>query len=703
MGTAMTETVHNRFDAIDSEAVDLIGGFSQLDVSLRFTLFPTRGASRKKPLCLSLNSLAAKIKGTVADSKASLPWLKAAIFGSDRTPKNCLRHNRNVLAITGIEADYDAGDMSPEEARDRLEAAGLTGLIYTTPSHLQPGKGNRWRVILPCAIDRSPHEREALVARLNGLLGGTLAQESFALSQAFYFGNVTGKTPVQTFLIEGRRCIDEAEDLDAGAIGNSDREESASGDTRPPCDLSEEEIDQVLQLLDHDKWCEPYHGWLNVGMALHHQYQGEEAGFEKWCQFSADSSTFNADECRLKWESFTAKPGGITFASLLFETREARDSEKFDDLGEDEDSDEPDAEEDKPKAESKSRLTFMSPDECLTAKRREYIIKGFLSQGDIGTIVGAPGVGKSLLGPRLGYAVAQGSELFGMRTRQGGVFYVAAEDEHGMRGRVSALRKQHGEAPNFNLVCGVSDLLSKDSPDLKELRREVANRRPSIIFIDTLAMAFPGLEENAAEAMGRVVAVAKCLSKHGAAVVLIHHDTKDGANGLPRGHSVLNGALDVNLYLTKTGTGIVKGRLTKNRNGSCERDIAFMISTETLGVDEDGDKITVAIAEELAPGTAPKTEKVSPSAEAALSILYDLLQREPDTGPKSVAEDDWRKACLDSRTVSAALEEDSRRKAFKRSVAELTRKSRVNFQGGRYRLPVVQSHFEDFAEVDSDA
>ena len=156
MGTAMTETVHNRFDAIDSEAVDLIGGFSRLDVSLRFTLFPTRGANRKKPLCISLNSLAAMIKGTVANKKESLPWLKAAIFGNDRTLKNCLRHNRNVLTITGVEADYDAGDMSPEAARDRLEAAGLTCLIYTTPSHLQPDKGNRWRVILPCAIDPQP-------------------------------------------------------------------------------------------------------------------------------------------------------------------------------------------------------------------------------------------------------------------------------------------------------------------------------------------------------------------------------------------------------------------------------------------------------------------------------------------------------------------------------------------------------------------
>ena len=51
-----------------------------------------------------------------------------------------------------------------------------------------------------------------------------------------------------------------------------------------------------------------------------------------------------------------------------------------------------------------------------------------------GPPLGAPGAAKSLLGPHLGYAVAQGREAFGMRTRQGGVLYVAAEDARGMRG-----------------------------------------------------------------------------------------------------------------------------------------------------------------------------------------------------------------------------------------------------------------------------
>ena len=40
-----------------------------------------------------------------------LPWLKLAPFGDMRRAKGSLRHDANVLAITGVEADYDGGNM----------------------------------------------------------------------------------------------------------------------------------------------------------------------------------------------------------------------------------------------------------------------------------------------------------------------------------------------------------------------------------------------------------------------------------------------------------------------------------------------------------------------------------------------------------------------------------------------------------------
>lgn len=85
----------------------------------------------------------------VADSKAELPLIKLARFGDDRTRKGSLRHNANMLAIEGVEGDYDGGKLSVERAAAKLRKAGLSAVIYTSPSHT-PDKP-RWRVLLQIA------------------------------------------------------------------------------------------------------------------------------------------------------------------------------------------------------------------------------------------------------------------------------------------------------------------------------------------------------------------------------------------------------------------------------------------------------------------------------------------------------------------------------------------------------------------------
>lgn len=132
---------------------------------------------------------------------------------------------------------------------------------------------------------------------------------------------------------------------------------------------------------------------------------------------------------------------------------------------------------------------------------------------------------------------------------------------------------------------GVSDLFTPNGGDLKALWKLVKQHKPALILIDTLAMAFPGLEENNSEPMVRVIATGKALARKGAAVIFIHHGTKaDGTT--PRGHSAFNGALDMALHLkAKDAQGVIRGKLTKNRNGSLDRDIAFKIGTHSVGED----------------------------------------------------------------------------------------------------------------------
>jgi archaellum biogenesis ATPase FlaH len=661
------------------------------------TRFNDAGARQAFRHLVPLRGLVPKIAARRAASKERLPWLKLATFGDQPSPKGSLRHNGNVLAVDGIEGDHDDGSVTPEVAAQKLQQAGVAALIYTSPSHTP--ERPRWRVLAPLSRSMPPEERERFCARLQGVLGGSLAPESFALSQSYYYGGIQGAAPPETLLIEGVG-IDTLERLDAGALDKRGKPFTRLDPDDfmyvPPGLLepsSEAEDDDPFAGVVHNRNIEKIRGaldtipaelrddregcWRPVGMALHHEFEGDESGFKLWDEWSADSGKYNARDQRRVWESFGKSTGKATkIATLYALAKEHGWNGKA------------------PAAREPSRLRFYTPDQCQSAQRRPYVIKGLLREGNVACIFGPPGVGKSALGPYLGYRVARGELAFGLKTKPGPVLYVAAEDCHGMMERVTALRIRLGHTPDFHVVDGVTDLLADDSADLAELRAAVERIQPKLIVIDTLAMAFRDLEENDNQGMTRVVRAARSLTSRDAAVVLIHHGTKaDGST--PRGHSSLNGALDTSLELKKSDDSIIRGRLDKNRNGSPDLDIAFRIVAENLGVDEDGDPITAATVEEMAAGSAPRRVKLPDSQAAALAILHDM----ETAGP--VSEESWRTACLAGRTVSGAEKEDSRRKAFDRAYADLSRKQRVAVlpdgmvQSRRPSLEIVGSWDDD--------
>lgn len=545
-------------------------------------------------------------------------------------------------------AEYEAMGLDPEDALFAVETpSGGEHLYFDNPYRLTISKGDDKRGIAP-GIDTRGH-------------GGFV----FAPGSRTVFG-------------EYRIKRGDLEDLKFGLLAPVPKKvRQALAKTVEPAEQPEPghvDVEAIRDALNHVSSDCGYQDWTDILMAVHHGTGGSKHGLALALGWSAGHPQFSLKEVQTKWLGFGKKDGPQkTVATLFARAREnGWDQADPNDLLTDEDVADV--------TDTKSRLTFLSPTECEDLPSRRYVIKGLLAEGDIGTIVGAPGAGKSLLAPYLGFMVARGDPAFGRRTRQGGVFYVAAEDGLGMRSRVRALREEHGEVDGFKLVAGLSDLLTPKSEDLKELVAAIKRDRPSLIIVDTIAVAFPGLEENDAKSMGRVVAVARHLARWGAAVLLIHHDTKDGANGLPRGHSILNGALDMNLYL-KREDGAVTGKLTKNRNGSTDEKLAFTVATIPLGEDEDGDPITTALCREAdAADLADREVRLSPSVNAALKVFHELGDGAP------VEESEWRLACVDGREVSAADNRDSRGKAFKRAAEELSRKGILVFHGGKYAV-----------------
>lgn len=183
---------------------------------VRVTFFRDPMARRKSEHECSLAALALRVQMVTAPTKAELPWLKLARFGDLRTDRGSLRHGANILAITGIEADYDGEQMSFDQAVLLVERAGILALLYISPSYTE-GKP-RWRVLCSTSQELPPGDREKLVARLNGMLGGILAPESFTLPQAYYYGAPADRPAPRVEYIDGRP-IDLLDHLDGGAIG----------------------------------------------------------------------------------------------------------------------------------------------------------------------------------------------------------------------------------------------------------------------------------------------------------------------------------------------------------------------------------------------------------------------------------------------------------------------------------------------------
>jgi hypothetical protein len=142
---------------------------------------------------LTLEELKTRILAASAPKKDKLPWLKLAVFGNKRTVKASLRHDANVLNITGVELDYDGPDdpdaewIGFDQAVELVRAINIKALVYTSPSHTAANP--KWRILAPTSGPLSNEIRAKLVARINGHIGVLITRkESFTLSQAYYYG-----------------------------------------------------------------------------------------------------------------------------------------------------------------------------------------------------------------------------------------------------------------------------------------------------------------------------------------------------------------------------------------------------------------------------------------------------------------------------------------------------------------------------------
>lgn len=87
---------------------------------------------------------------------------------------------------------------------------------------------------------------------------------------------------------------------------------------QPPLGLTEAEARDAIHALDGE-WFEQREKWLEVGMALHHEFDGSAAGFKLWDDWSRQSDKYVAKDMKTVWKSFRRTRSTLvkTMASVM--------------------------------------------------------------------------------------------------------------------------------------------------------------------------------------------------------------------------------------------------------------------------------------------------------------------------------------------------------------------------------------------------
>ena len=279
-----------------------------LNVTLFNSLTDTQGkpvAYRWATLC---DLLANPPEPWIKQKKVDLPLLKGGRFEGDNRRKGSL-----LTSISLIECDIDDTVMTPLQAAEALRRANVECLVVTTASHT-PDKP-RFRVLAPLSAMTAPTIRHQLVKRLNGVLGDTVAVESFKLNMVVFIGRLTLAPHYACYRVTGA-CIDTLNGLDDGACGPEQREPAV---TTEPHDVTafkrgaaasrwisdEHYRAEALAALHAIPASSKYDTWYQAGAALAALSGGEALpDFDAWSRLGENYGGTTVTE--IKWDNFVA-------------------------------------------------------------------------------------------------------------------------------------------------------------------------------------------------------------------------------------------------------------------------------------------------------------------------------------------------------------------------------------------------------------
>lgn len=232
-----------------------------------------------------------------------------------------------------------------------------------------------------------------------------------------------------------------------------------------------------------------------------------------------------------------------------------------------------------------------------------WLVKGLIPANSIGSLYGGPASFKSFILLDGALHVAHDMRWLGLRTRQGGVVYVAAEGGTGLLARIDAWHQKHNrDARTAPFRACITPLTLDKAVDLKRLVDAVdaqldALGSVAMVVLDTMSQTMSGDENEARDTAAYLRAIGGAIrARYGCAVVVVHHTGKDVSRG-PRGSSAIRGNLDFLLEVDRPeGQMVAAMTVRKQKDGRDGECYPFAMDRVELGTDEDGDPITSLVA-----------------------------------------------------------------------------------------------------------
>ena len=339
-------------------------------------------------------------------------------------------------------------------------------------------------------------------------------------------------------------------------------------------------------------------------------------------------------------------------------------------------------------SEPKPRFNLTWFGDIEEGKPKMWTIKGVLGDGEMTTVSGLPGTGKSVITGDAGFHVAAGMDWFGRKVTPGMVAYVAAERRKLTERRMLALR-DHYDVHDVPLlvISGKLDLTSSlaDATALATVvkqAQEDCGQRCVWIILDTLTRVFGPGDQNTSKDMSKFVAACDELIRlTGAHLTVVHHTAWSGERG--KGAIDLDGAVDASFLVSKNaGTYTLK---CDGANDGEEGTIAtFTLQSVEIAKDEEGEPTTapvVVAGESGATKLAKGHDAQSVLAALQRAVSDDGVEPDGTAFPDNilvVTEKQWRHAYYETQPSVA---QDTLKKRFTRAKKSLIEKGAVGSVG----------------------